>query len=142
MRRLVVMMGVLAGVMGVSSVWAKSATDLNGDGMFSKDEVLQVRQKQLDKKFAKMDQNQDGQITADELKSKKRGVGIAKKADVNKDGVITQAEARAHLSENVDRYMQKKDANKDGLLDPNERKRAKKAGDSAAKKPKKLKAPA
>ena len=69
-------------------------------------------------------------------------MGIAKKADVNKDGVITQAEARAHLSENVDRYMQKKDANKDGLLDPNERKRAKKAGDSAAKKPQKLKAPA
>ena len=125
--------------MGVSSVWAKSATDLNGDGMFSKDEVLQVRQKQLDKKFAKMDQNQDGQITADELKSKKRGVGIAKKADVNKDGVITQAEARAHMNQSLDKYMQKKDVNADGKLDQNERKRQpKSATQSNSKSQKKI----
>ena len=130
---------VVLGMLAAQGAWAKG-TDLNGDGVFSKGELLQARQKQLDKKFVKLDANQDGQITMDELKGK-RG-GVAKKADVNKDGVITQAEARAHLSENVDRYMQKKDANKDGLLDPNERKRAKKAGDSAAKKPQKLKAPA
>ena len=131
MRGMVVALALLAGLGGSVASYAKSATDVNGDGMFSKDEVLQARQKQLDKKFAKLDTNQDGQISADELKSKKRGVGIAKKADVNKDGLITQAEARTYLSEKVDQFMLKKDANHDGLLDPAERKRKIKTSRSA-----------
>ena len=117
------------------SVMAKG-TDVNGDGVFSKDEVLQARQKQLDKKFVKFDQNQDGQITMNELEGK-RG-GLAKKADVNKDGVITTAEAREHMNKNVDKYFSKKDTNSDGVLDQQERKRVKKAAD-AVKKPKKAK---
>ena len=91
MRRLTYGLVVL-GLLAAQGVWAKG-TDLNGDGVFSKDELLQARQKQLDKKFAKLDTNHDGQISMDELNGQ-RG-GIAKKADVNKDGVITKAEALA-----------------------------------------------
>ena len=121
---------VVLGMLAAQGAWAKG-TDLNGDGVFSKDELLQARQKQLDKKFVKLDANQDGQITMDELKGK-RG-GVAKKADVNKDGVITQAEAKAHMAQNLDKYMQKKDANNDGALDQNERKRPPKSGKKTTK---------
>ena len=121
---------VVLGMLAAQGAWAKG-TDLNGDGVFSKGELLQARQKQLDKKFVKLDANQDGQITMDELKGK-RG-GVAKKADVNKDGVITQAEAKAHMVQNLDKYMQKKDANNDGALDQNERKRQPKSGKKTAK---------
>ena len=121
---------VVLGMLAAQGAWAKG-TDLNGDGVFSKDELLQARQKQLDKKFVKLDANQDGQITMDELKGK-RG-GVAKKADVNKDGVITQAEAKAHMAQNLDKYMQKKDANNDGALDQNERKRQPKSGKKTTK---------
>ena len=129
MRRLAYGLVVL-GMLAAQGVWAKG-TDLNGDGVFSKDELLQARQKQLDKKFVKLDVNQDGQISMDELKGK-RG-GVAKKADVNKDGVITQAEAKAHMVQNLDKYMQKKDANNDCALDQNERKRQPKSGKKTAK---------
>ena len=129
MRRLAYGLVVL-GMLAAQGAWAKG-TDLNGDGVFSKDELLQARQKQLDKKFVKLDANQDGQITMDELKGK-RG-GVAKKADVNKDGVITQAEAKAHMTHSLDQYMQKKDANNDGALDQNERKRQPKSGKKTTK---------
>ena len=119
MRRLTYGLVVL-GLLAAQGVWAKG-TDLNGDGVFSKDELLQARQKQLDKKFAKLDTNHDGQISMDELQGQ-RG-GIAKKADVNKDGVITKAEAQAYMNQSLDKYMQKKDVNADGKLDQNERKR-------------------
>ena len=58
-------------------------------------------------------------------------MGIAKKADVNKDGLITQTEARTHLSEKVDQFMLKRDVNHDGMLDPAERKRKIKPSSSA-----------
>ena len=119
MRRLTYGLVVL-GLLAAQGVWAKG-TDLNGDGVFSKDELLQARQNQLDKKFAKLDTNHDGQISMDELNGQ-RG-GIAKKADVNKDGVITKAEAQAYMNQSLDKYMQKKDVNADGKLDQNERKR-------------------
>ena len=135
MRRLTYGLVVL-GLLAAQGVWAKG-TDLNGDGVFSKDELLQARQKQLDKKFAKLDTNHDGQISMDELNGQ-RG-GIAKKADVNKDGVITQAEARAHMNQSLDKYMQKKDVNADGKLDQNERKRLpKSATQSNSKSQKKI----
>ena len=73
-----------------------------------------------------------GQLTMDELKGK-RG-GVAKRADINKDGVITKEEARAHLSDNVDKYMQKKDLNGDGFVDKDERKRKVKSNSNSNKK--------
>ena len=84
----------MAVLLGSQTAIAKS-TDTDGDGKFSKAEIAAQRQAQLDKKFAKLDTNQDGQLTMDELKGK-RG-GVAKRADINKDGVITKEEARAHL---------------------------------------------
>ena len=53
--------------------------------------------------------------------------------------MITQAEARAHMNQSLDKYMQKKDANADGVLDQNERKRKpKSATQSNSKSQKKL----
>ena len=123
-----------------SQMAVAKGTDTDGDGKFSKAEITAQRQAQLDKKFAKFDANQDGQLTMNEVKGK-RG-GVAKKADINKDGVITKDEARAHLSENIDKYVQKKDANGDGYLDKDERKRKASGGSKAAqKKAKKPKTP-
>ena len=121
----------MAVLLGSQTAIAKS-TDTDGDGKFSKAEITAQRQAQLDKKFAKFDANQDGQLTMNEVKGK-RG-GVAKKADINKDGVITKDEARAHLSENIDKYVQKKDANGDGYLDKDERKRKASSGSNAGKK--------
>ena len=90
----------MAVLLGSQTAIAKS-TDTDGDGKFSKAEIAAQRQAQLDKKFAKLDTNQDGQLTMDELKGK-RG-GVAKRADINKAGVITKEEARAPLSDNVDK---------------------------------------
>lgn len=128
---------LLGSMLLLSHAVVAKGTDVNGDGIFSKDEVLQARQKQLDKKFVKLDQNQDGQITLNEMDGK-RG-GLAKKADVNKDGVITTAEAREHMNNNVDKYFAKKDANSDGVLDEKERKHKNASG--KAKKAKKAKQP-
>lgn len=120
-----------------SQIAMAKGTDTDGDGKFSKAEIKVQRQAQLDKKFAKFDTNQDGQLTMDELQGK-RG-GVAKKADMNKDGVITKDEARAHLSNNIDKYMQKKDANGDGFIDQDERKRKFVNGSRAGKKAQKPK---
>lgn len=127
---------VMTILLGSQAVMAKS-TDTDGDGKFSKAEISAQRQVQLDKKFAKFDTNQDGQLTMDELKGK-RG-GVAKKADVNKDGVITKDEARAHLSNNIDKYMQKKDTNGDGFIDQDERRRKVANGSRSDKKVRKPK---
>ena len=129
----------MAVLLGSQTAIAKS-TDTDGDGKFSKAEITAQRQAQLDKKFAKFDVNQDGQLTMNEVKGK-RG-GVAKKADINKDGVITKDEARAHLSDNIDKYLQKKDVNGDGFVDKDERKRKASGGSKAAqKKAKKPKTP-
>ena len=124
-------LSLMAMLWGSQMALAKG-TDTDGDGKFSKAEITAQRQAQLDKKFAKFDANQDGQLTMNEVKGK-RG-GVAKKADINKDGVITKDEARAHLSENIDKYVQKKDANGDGYLDKDERKRKASSGSNAGKK--------
>ena len=115
-----------------TQVAVAKGTDTDGDGKFSKAEITAQRQVQLDKKFVKLDTNQDGQLTVDELKGK-RG-GVAKKADANKDGVITKDEARAHSSGSIDKYMQKKDVNGDGYIDKDERKRKASSGSNAGKK--------
>ena len=122
---------VAVGLLASQFSFAKG-TDTDGDGRFSKAEITQNRQVQLDKKFSKADTNQDGQISMDELHGKRKG--ISKKADLNKDGVITKDEAQAHLSENVGKYLQKKDANGDGYVDQDERKRKPKSVESKSKK--------
>ena len=123
----------LALLMSVGTqVAVAKGTDTDGDGKFSKAEITAQRQAQLDKKFVKLDTNQDGQLTVDELKGK-RG-GVAKKADANKDGVITKDEARAHSSGSIDKNKQKKDVNGDGYIDKDERKRKASAGSKKSKK--------
>ena len=102
-------LSLMAMLWGSQMALAKG-TDTDGDGKFSKAEITAQRQAQLDKKFAKFDANQDGQLTMNEVKGK-RG-GVAKKADINKDGVITKAEHTAHANSMFARM----DKNKDGKI--------------------------
>lgn len=43
-------------------------TDLNGDGMLSKEEMLKAHEKRLNEKFQKWDANKDGLLSKEELK--------------------------------------------------------------------------
>lgn len=122
----VVLMTALCGQVAVAK-----GQDVNGDGVVSKDELLQSREKNLDRRFDKLDTNHDGVLTQDELAGKR---GIAKKADANGDGVITREEARAHMRQNADKYMAKRDTNHDGKLEADERPKRASRGIKSVKK--------
>jgi len=70
----------------------------------------------------KLDKNQDGKISADELKNgrgeiiESRVKGIFERLDTNKDGKISRAEARGLVKDHFDQL----DKNKDGFVDREE----------------------
>ena len=73
--------------------------DVNGDQVISSEEISQKR----DKAFAKMDMNQDGNVSMDEfthLDELKRQPIIAarfNKLDADRDGIVSQEEYRTYL---------------------------------------------
>ena len=87
--------------------------DTNGDGSISRAEFIA----QSDQRFARLDKNGDGKLTADELAGG-RGMGGRGMtgADANGDGVITRAEFTAQAE---DRFA-KLDANHDGQISADE----------------------
>ena len=113
---------VVAGALVVGVAQAKGrATDANGDGSFSREEMVAAGVQRYEKRFVKADVNGDGKVTLDEIAGKK--LSVAKRADINKDGVITRDEVKVYVGQSVDKRLAKKDANKDGALSKDERKR-------------------
>lgn len=92
--------------------------DANNDGTITRDEFLAPPTA----RFAELDKNRDGRLTGDEKPQRgmfghhrrgHRGDGEGRRgADANRDGVITQAEHRAHGAATFERM----DRNHDGQL--------------------------
>lgn len=96
--------------------------DANNDGVIDRAEA--GKHERLAAKFDQLDKNGDGRLTADERpqrsgKQGKRGMdghhGGMMKADANKDGNITRAEAAANPK--LAAKFDKLDGNRDGVVD-------------------------
>ncbi|MCL1634107.1 EF-hand domain-containing protein [Luteimonas sp. SX5] len=95
--------------------------DANGDGAIDRSEV--GKSERLAARFDEMDKNKDGKLTADE-RPQWRGRhggrdGRMMKADTDKDGRISQAEAAADPK--LAERFKDMDANKDGYADSADR---------------------
>lgn len=123
MRKKIVLALILGGFCGLNAFAKGSVTDTNGDGVFSRDEMIAAGVQRYEKKFSKADVNADGKVTLDEISGKK--LSVAKSADQNKDGVITREEVKEHVTKSIDKRLAKKDINKDGMLSKEERKQKK-----------------
>lgn len=94
--------------------------DTNGDGFIDRAEAAKMPK--LAARFDLMDKNRDGRLGADErpkpgMRHKRGGRGQwMQRADVDKDGRISRAEAQALQSKGADRF-DRMDFNKDGYVD-------------------------
>ena len=123
MNRKIVLALMVAALCGGNALAKGNVTDANGDGVFSRDEMIAAGVQRYEKKFSKADVNADGKVTLDEISGKK--LSVAKSADQNKDGVITREEVKEHVTKSIDKRLAKKDINKDGMLSKEERKQKK-----------------
>lgn len=74
---------------------------------------------QREARFAQIDTNSDGQVTAEELTA--QAVSRFAKADANSDGALTMDEMKAAAQEHhKDRLLKRFDANEDGTLSDEE----------------------
>ena len=100
---------------------ARIQVDANRDGFIDRAEA--ARMPRLAERFDRMDQDQDGRLSADE-RPKSRGMrhkrgehgGWMQRADADKDGRLSRAEAQAMQAKAGDRF-EKMDVNKDGYVD-------------------------
>jgi hypothetical protein len=96
------------------------AADTNGDGMLSKTEAASLPR--IAANFDAIDANHDGQVTLDELhafmkaRHGQAGQRMFKSADANGDGKVSREEFLAQAAARFDKL----DANKDGVLTPDE----------------------
>jgi len=94
--------------------------DTNRDGFIDRAEAAKMPK--LAQRFDQMDKNKDGRLSADErpkhgMRHKRGGHGQwLQRADADKDGRISRAEAQALASKAGDRF-DKMDFNKDGYVD-------------------------
>ncbi len=106
-------------------VEAIKAADTNKDGLISRAEA-EAGLPRAAKHFDRLDTNKDGQISADEFKAGHHKVKHmhGAKADADKDGFITRAEADANAPRLAKRFDEI-DANKDGKISREEMQAAK-----------------
>ncbi len=97
--------------------WQKM--DLNQDGVIEKAEMYQVITDKVNKMFEHKDKNKDGIISKDEMRPPTIEDRFAKH-DINGDGKIDQSEMDSLRDERTKKRFGKKDANNDGYIDINE----------------------
>ena len=101
------------------------AADTNGDGLISRAEAAALPK--IAERFDQIDANRDGQVSVEELKAargKHRGHGgLVKHLDADGDGKVSKAEAMVAAEKRFDRV----DANKDGFITQDEAKAARQA---------------
>lgn len=99
---------------------ARVQVDANRDGFIDRAEAAKMPR--LAQRFDEMDTNKDGRLSAEErpkhgMRHKRGGHGgWMQRADADKDGRISRAEAQAMQSKAGDRFN-KMDFNKDGYID-------------------------
>lgn len=99
---------------------ARVQVDANRDGFIDRAEAAKMPR--LAARFDQMDKNKDGRLGADErpkagMRHKRGGKGQwMQRADLDKDGRISRAEAQALQSKGGDRF-DRMDFNKDGYVD-------------------------
>ena len=98
-----------------------AAMDADKDGQVSKEEFLNASQARAERKFARMDKDDNGLLSGDELTSHKKhkphfGKKVFSKLDANGDGQITQEESQAAWSE----WFKRLDTNSDQVVSGDE----------------------
>lgn len=102
-----------------------SKIDVDGNGTVSQAEYLDYKRQKAESRFARMDKNNDGMLSADEFKSKRRHGkwsrgcgkgGIFAKLDKNADGEITRDESLTAWSQ----WFAKIDSNGDEVVTADE----------------------
>ncbi|MET0245343.1 MAG: hypothetical protein ABW182_01220 [Sphingomonas sp.] len=86
--------------------------DSNGDGVITREEFIAAS----DARFARMDVEKDGKLTAAERQGRRGGGRMGAALDHNGDGFVTLDEQRAQAARSFDRL----DRNKDGQIDSSE----------------------
>jgi Ca2+-binding EF-hand superfamily protein len=113
-------LGILLALTAAGAAWAQGRPDAGGNGSISRQQWLNA----AGARFDRLDANQDGVLTPDELTRGRRnappGGRSISRMDTNGDGQISADEFRAAHPQAPADLFTKLDTNKDGQLSPDE----------------------